>query len=622
MTMLLLPGWALLSLGQYWKRWQPLQRWFLALSLGIAVYPVMFYLARAIVPSLHIGLNKLIVFLIICALIVAWRYQHDWKDQFKLGKHAPWVIVVLVVTMATRLILAHQYPYPAWTDSLHHSIITKLVMINGQLPYTMLPYDPGGLSVYHLGLYSLTGSAGLLAGIAPHSALLWFCQVINGFAAIGVFLVLDKLVSRTAAIAGLVFAGLMSFQPAWYFNWGWDTQLVGQTLLLPAALVFWDFLQSIVKPSREKPSHGLSAIFIVAILLAGCALVHWRVAAFLLPVIILLALLALFNRGLNTPERKKIVGAILITGLVSFVMILPAFLPAINDYLSPPLANNTNFELPATPRKLSEDPYFRFSWKTFYVLGVNKELSIIALFGLIVGLISPKTRSFSLVLLFWLIVLVIEGYLYIFNIRKLAFINMTGVMIVGYLPGALGFGLLVENVNIAFGKVFGSVSENVAVAALLFIGVVFAPDRVKGVESYRHYMTPQDEAAMAWMKSNLAKDAVIGINTEYWTKTEFVGTDAGFWIPYYAELETSTRTMASGRSSDYYLVRMRTDLIIDLYSDPGLLPDLCGQGVDYLYSANKPPYNRQDFDFEALSLHTGTSLVYDRDGVQILEICR
>ena len=90
----------------------------------------------------------------------------------------------------------------------------------------MIPYDPADLSVYHLGLYALTGSSGLLAGIAPHSALIWFCQVINGFAAIGVFLVLDKKVSRTAALAGTVFAGLLSFQPAWYCNCGRDTQLV------------------------------------------------------------------------------------------------------------------------------------------------------------------------------------------------------------------------------------------------------------------------------------------------------------------------------------------------------------------------------------------------------------
>lgn len=54
--------------------------------------------------------------------------------------------------MATRLILADQYPYPDWTDSVQHFINTKLVIINGQPPYYMMPYDPADLSVYHLGL--------------------------------------------------------------------------------------------------------------------------------------------------------------------------------------------------------------------------------------------------------------------------------------------------------------------------------------------------------------------------------------------------------------------------------------------------------------------------------------
>jgi len=619
--MLLAPGWALLSIGQYWKRWEPLHRWFLALCLGIAVYPVIFYLARVITPFLHIGRNKLLIFIGVCLAIVIYRYRKDWKEQFRFGKNSGWVLFIFVVTITTRLFLADQYPYPAWTDSLHHTIITKLVMLNGQLPYTMIPYDPADLSVYHLGLYSLTGSSGLLADIAPHSALIWFCQVINGFSAIGVFLVLDKMVGRTAALAGMVFAGLLSFQPAWYFNWGRDTQLVGQTLLLPTALVFWEFVESITNNPTEKITDRIPATIITSLLLVGVAMIHFRVAAFLLPIIILFAFLGVFKKGLRRDIRTKTAVIILLTGLLCFILVLPAFLPAIQNYLNPLNFNETNSDLPQQPEKLTEDPYYTFEWKSFFSLGLPKNLTILALAGLIVGFFNPKTRKLALLIVFWLVVLVVEGYLYLLNIREIAFINMTGIMIIAYLPGALLFGILIDNLTDLSAKVFGPDTENVIVTLLLLLGVAFAPDRVEGVESYRQFMSTEDEIAMTWMKSNLPKDSVIGINSTYWAVTAFTGTDAGYWIPYFAELETNTRTMVDDGSPEYYLARERTNTIINLYSDLNFLAPLCEQGIDYLYSAKKTPYNERDFDIDS-TLSTGeASLIYDRGGVQLIEIC-
>ena len=621
LIMLLAPGWALLSIGQYWKRWEPLHRWFLALCLGIAVYPVIFYLARVITPFLHIGRNKLLIFIGVCLAIVIYRYRKDWKEQFRFGKNSGWVLFIFVVTITTRLFLADQYPYPAWTDSLHHTIITKLVMLNGQLPYTMIPYDPADLSVYHLGLYSLTGSSGLLADIAPHSALIWFCQVINGFSAIGVFLVLDKMVGRTAALAGMVFAGLLSFQPAWYFNWGRDTQLVGQTLLLPTALVFWEFVESITNNPTEKITDRIPATIITSLLLVGVAMIHFRVAAFLLPIIILFAFLGVFKKGLRRDIRTKTAVIILLTGLLCFILVLPAFLPAIQNYLNPLNFNETNSDLPQQPEKLTEDPYYTFEWKSFFSLGLPKNLTILALAGLIVGFFNPKTRKLALLIVFWLVVLVVEGYLYLLNIREIAFINMTGIMIIAYLPGALLFGILIDNLTDLSAKVFGPDTENVIVTLLLLLGVAFAPDRVEGVESYRQFMSTEDEIAMTWMKSNLPKDSVIGINSTYWAVTAFTGTDAGYWIPYFAELETNTRTMVDDGSPEYYLARERTNTIINLYSDLNFLAPLCEQGIDYLYSAKKTPYNERDFDIDS-TLSTGeASLIYDRGGVQLIEIC-
>ncbi|MGI6251455.1 MAG: hypothetical protein ACOYKD_08905 [Anaerolineaceae bacterium] len=621
LAMLLLPGWALLSLGKYRERWQPLQRWFLALCLGIAVYPVIFYAARVVFPGLLIGTNKLLLFLALCALMIILRLRKDWKAQFSLGRHAGFILFILLLTLGTRLYLAHMYPYPAWTDSVHHSIITKLVMQSGQLPTTMLPYDPGSLSGYHLGLYSLTGPLGLLTGIPPHSSLIWFCQFVNGLAGLGVFLVLDRKVSRVAGLAGLVFAGLLSFQPAWYFNWGRDTQLVAQSILLPAGLAFWDLLEHANKSAEEPRCNRYIGILLTSILVAGCSMIHFRVAAFLLPLLLLVAAISLARKCIFPKQRLKLTGTILIVGFVSIVMILPAFIPAITDYLNPIPRNPTSAKLPTAPRNLSEDTFYRFTYKQFESLGLTKVLTGLALGGLITGLFFQKTRSLALLIILWVLLLIAEGYLYLFNIRKLAFINMTGIMIAAYLPGALGFGLLVHHLANLLTHLPGFQTPNVLMIVLCLAGLIYAPDRINGVESYRFYMTPDDEKAMNWIRTHIPADGVIGINTAYWTQTAFIGTDAGFWLPYFAERETSTRTMMSYRAVDFTNVRLRTMSIMKLYENPNELTDLCELGIDYLYSASNPPYNKQDFNVESLILQPGVSLLYNQGGVQVLHIC-
>ena len=70
--LLLVPGWAILAGTGLWRRFEALERWILAVGLGIAFYPVLYYLTRALLPSLRIGQNKLIVLLAALFLFSAW----------------------------------------------------------------------------------------------------------------------------------------------------------------------------------------------------------------------------------------------------------------------------------------------------------------------------------------------------------------------------------------------------------------------------------------------------------------------------------------------------------------------------------------------------------------------
>lgn len=635
LTMQVLPGWVLLSLGGYWKRFKTLDRWILAYFLGMAFYPVLFYLTRLVLPGVQIGLNKLILFLFLTLIFNLWQFRKSWKDNFKFEKKDLFPAALLVLILVTRLIPAWQYPYPAWTDSLHHSIITKLVMLNGKLPETMLPFDPASLRGYHLGLYGLTGSLGLLSNVAPHTALLYYSQITNAFASLAVFIFLDKKIGRIAALIGMVFVGLISFQPALYFNWGRFTQLASQTLLLPAALLAWmaiesDSAHSLTASCQKK--REIVEIVLAALLISATALVHFRVAVFFLPLLVFIVLLVLSKDKLSSKERKRIVLRTTLIAFVTIILTLPAIIPALQSYLTPaePIAGSSlDVSANKSDIPLSEHPYYKFEYPIFYELGLTKVAGLFAALGLLLGLMFKKTRTLALLTIVWVAALSIEGNLHKFNIPKLAFVNMTGVMIIAYLPGAIGFGLLFETLKESLSRLLGPNQawrniQPILYWMIAFIAVLFISDRVNTIQPFRHFMTNEDQQAMEWLKENTPPDSIIAINTQYWAGEAFHGTDAGYWIPYFAERETTTRTMMSVDAPDYDVLQQRNALVYLIYFTGDGIVDtqaLCDLNVTYLYSGKVAPFTNLDFNIEALKSSPGVELIYDQNGIQILNLC-
>ena len=95
--MLIIPGWAFLAVSGLWRRFDALQRWFLAIGVSIAFYPILFYYARIILPNLMIGKTKLILLLILMMGLIIWFMRRSWRDQFQIGK---WGALVLAVSLS------------------------------------------------------------------------------------------------------------------------------------------------------------------------------------------------------------------------------------------------------------------------------------------------------------------------------------------------------------------------------------------------------------------------------------------------------------------------------------------------------------------------------------------
>jgi len=612
-VLLLTPGWAFLLVSGLWQRWYGLQRWFMAIGISIAFYPVLYYLMRTLLPTIRLGRNKLIIMLAAMTLLILWCLRKKATRNLKMGKWGWVALLVLAITLFTRFWLAHLYPYPAWTDSLHHSILTHLTASSGQIPTTFLPYDVTSTGVYHLGLYALSGPLEILANIPGHTAVLWMGQALNGLCGIGVFLFLDRKVGRIGAIAGMIVAGLVSIMPAYYFNWGRYTQVGSQAILLIAAFATWETIRAWRVEWPVNKGSLILLTLMASLLNASVFLIHFQVAGYAFP---LLAIIATSELIKAIGEKKGVLItliAILVIILISLIFILPALLPAFEVYYS-----LRSTALPDDVNGLTNIYYFNL--KGLYEQTGKPWFLILALVGIIVGLIK-KPRETTIIAFSWLFLLAVEGFSYLLNIPLLAFTNMSGILIMLYLPIGLFIGIMTQKVIGWVPKLFLRFAEPVILVLLIGAGMWGAFGRVNEVENFRQFMTPDDEVAMAWIAANTPENAVFAVNTEFWLPSNPTGTDAGYWIPYFTGRRTNTGLMLSGFGEAKGQLIERSKAVMRIYEDPAMVENLCSLGVNYVFTGEKEPYNGRGFDIDALITLPNVKLLYQAGGVGVLEIC-
>jgi len=617
--MLLIPGWVILAITGNWRRWDTLQRWCIAIGLSIALYPVVFYAVR-LLPDFRIGMNKVWVGLITGGLIILWKMRHAWRQQFSF-KPLEWMaIFIFLATLFARFWMAHLYPYPAWSDSLHHTLLTQMVADKGRLPWTLEPYEPARLDMYHLGLYSLSGTLQLLARVPAFTALLWVVQALNGLAGLGVYLVLDRWVGRYGAILGCLVVGFLSFQPAWYFNWGRDTQLASQTILLMAWLLSWEAM-ALWRNSNRKENAFFSQISLLAIagvFNAGVFMLHYRVAGFYLPILFCTGVIEGY-RALKSQKIYSWLGWLTSAGLFSLILVLPSLLPAIQTYWS-------THSGPATPilslqASRGPDPYYDFPFNSLFELGVHPWLLGLTVIGVVIGVLGRN--GVVLLSMIWALLLWGEGHFYLLGIPQLKFTNLGAVLIQYYLQISLILGGAFQTLVKHFQ---GFLSERLQ---KLFPGFVFVvvllglPVRISGIESYRFFFTDDDLRAMTWIRENTPSDSVFAINTYLWLGNSPHGTDGGYWIPYFTGRKTTTGTMLYSLGPKEYVQKVISvsKVVNEISSDPLQVRKLCSLGVDYLYIGQKGNFSGEGFNPLQIKDALGVDPVYSYKNVYIFEVC-
>lgn len=615
-VMFFLPGSALLVLSRSWARWPGLQRYMLAVGVSVAFYPVLFYATRFLLPHGRITAVTLSIILLLASLVTAWGWWRSRVFSLKFDR-LEWVaIFILGLTFISRFWIAITHPYPAWSDSLHHTLLTELTAVNGRLPYTLALYFPNKLDMYHLGLYALTGSVQMFARVPAHTALVWTAQFLNSLCGIGIYLALDRYSGRLGAVVGTAVVGLFSVHPALWVNWGRFTQLSSLTILLIAWVLTMEIMRSAVSNQAQSALGRKWLIFFGALCTAALFLFHFRVAIFYLPLVGISFLHTIIKTRSNQ-QRLILLKHFLVLGFVALLLVLPALWPAANHYIT-----SRQAAVPISDGQAQQlrQNLYTFPLSTIPYLVAPIWLLIITGLSVLIGLV--RRNHIVLTALGWTIVLIMMGNLYLLNIPMLNFTNLGAILIMLYLPIGLVIGTAVTEIHNLIPP-HQKIKTELAVLTLILIAALPAAyRRATTLEPYRYFITDTDIDAMTWINENLPEDVTFAINTYMWLPKFAHGTDAGYWIPYFTNRHIIVSSMISAEAPNAYKEQVLALSQASESLETGLdaLETLYNSGVEYIYIGANGDFSGSGLKYEFLMQSNWVEPVYQNGDTIILHI--
>jgi len=586
-----------------------LQRGSLAVATTVALFPVTFYVARAV--GLTVTREGLALVLLGATLLLALHVRNLGASAVVKLDAWEWCgLLVLGLTAITRAaVIAHQN-YPAWADSLHHSLLTDLCARQGQLPQSLAPYYPISLRQYHEGLYALTGSFAMLTGWPGYRALAWISQALNALGALGVYFVVDRWAGRAGAVAALIFVGLVSDQPALYVNLGRSTHLAANFLLLfawgqvVATLLLWtDAAEADTSRARRWAHAGLAGLLVV-----GVGVLHFRDAIILLLLLVPTVAWMLVGYCRSGASRTRCAAGVAALGVVSLVLALPVLGAVVRIHLLPRLS----FIHQAWQAS------FPLHWPDVYAyagLLTWQQLSGLKLVGLplAAGLAALGWRGdrFAAAMGVW--VAAVAGFLAVEALHPaLDVVNPGFVLIMLYLPAGVVVG---AGVN-ALARRWQLPHRRLQVA-MVAVALACLPLNCRVEQPFRFFMTDADFVAMTWIREHTPPSALFAVNTTFWVRGIPHGTDGGYWIPYFTGRDTTAGCMLPGRFSHYTAL---SDPVVDLQVGQDRVADLARRGVTHLYVGPRGNFAGPGLSVAALQRHPRLRVVYQHEGVTILAI--
>ncbi len=531
----------------------------------------------------------------------AYAARRARRNPPRAGFAAVGGILVFLLVLASRLIMVRDLAAPPWVDSVHHALITRLIVEQGVYPATYAPYGETANAHYHSGFHALSAAFITLSGLEISTALLLLGQILNALVAtLGAYTFTCALgFSRRAGLLAALIAGLFTPMPAYYLSWGRYTQLAG-LLLLPAAFAAWR--------AGEKTASRLP----FALLFGGLLITHYRVTAFLL---LLLAAWELSRLGKGS--LRRLLPRLQAFGL-GLLLAAPWGWPALRGFIAPKTA--------AWSTAVQRTAWFQdFSWRYLNAGWGGYTLGLAAL-GLVWAM--RRHRRAALTLLLWAGGMFLLANLGALGLPGRAWVNNTSVEITLFLPIAALGGLLLDSARRAGGRLLstrGTLHPRARRAALsLGNALLFGWAVFHGLRATLGILNPAtvlfhqaDRPAMQWIEASLPPDAVVVINPAAWGYGLYVGADGGYWISPLTGRRTLPPTLLYGWGESAEIRRYNAlgKALLEAAADPAALASLMEEnGAAYVYlGARGGPFSAEALQnaprFTAL-YHQGDTWVF------------
>jgi len=588
-----LPGWLLIEFSGLRRQLDFGEQTGLAVGISLALVPVVtlwtsrFHLRWTRNGLLIIAAVLTILFcvrVVYSLLIPKIKQRHQGNlesaDQIPevqpTKKLIPWASLTLLLifffTLAIRLIMVRDLATPAWVDSVHHALITRLILSAGSYPSSYLPYWDFAPTAYHPGFHGIAAAFTWLSSLSLDRSLLILGQVLNALMVFPVYL-LAKSFTKQASIGliAAVMTGFITPMPAYYTSWGRYTELAG-LLILPAAFV-------LVKLFIETPRSGVKywLIPICGITAGGLFMVHYRVVLFLGCLILLyMVVYSLGNKTAPFNRPVRVLSSVLILALAGILLVSPWLFQTVKNTVLPLISTSGSASIP-----LFQD----FSW-AYLTAAIGKQTLVLAGLGLVWGMV--RRERFAYLLLSWVVLLFFIANLAALSLPGGNLVNNTSVEIMLFVPISILGGYFIDQI-ISSWRLLPSKLVTIPVTGIIII--ILALFAYLGSRQLVSIINPvtvlsrqADLPAIEWINQNIPTNETIVINPFNWGYGLYAGNDGGYWISPLTGRLTLPPPVLYGMSNEISKINGLVQQVVETSSDPKKFHDLLSADqLQYIY---------------------------------------
>ncbi len=611
----------------------------LQMGVGIAFWPLLFLWTSLLGWRWSPGIAQAFVLLLgllgifSIARVPALRWQQRLAHLRRQGLGLTFFAAIFAITAITRLVQIRTLALPAWVDSVHHTMIIRLLVAQGQIPATFDPLIPGGVFNYHWGYHALMAwlawllrrsDAFDLADLVLHAG-----QFLNALSVLMLYAAGRSLfASRRAGLLTAALVGTVSWFPAYYLSWGRYTHLTGLLLLPVVVICLWRL--------RHRPTWG--GMLAASLTLAGLALIHVRIAYFAATLMALLAVVFLV-RGRWRP--------LLLWGgaaTFGFLLTLPWWLSLMQSaWVRTMLAvrtesvtawaetNSVDWGLMWTPRTPPLVTVATLGLSALAGWGTSVRLTGLLWLCLVVGLgffsfrrrsLWRTTRRTALawgLLLAWSLLTALLLQLDRLGLPYTLISHINAWVITLFVPLSLAVGGLAAWALGFLTPPRWALSAAGLLALLLSIGGASGMTTIVNPETV--LATQADRAALHWIRQNTPPDAYFAVQAWPWLSGIYAGSDGGYWISVLTDRRSILPPSLYASALPPAAVQPIRDLLSTWHTaasldDPTLRQRLREAGVTHLYIGSRPGI----LSLESLLTGGYVELIYEQDGVFIFAL--